>query len=315
MQKHQIGVVSIIIPIYNAGEYLHECLESIARQSHSDFECLCIDDGSSDKSGSICLEFTERDSRFRYFRQPNAGVSAARNKGLEVAKGKWISFVDADDIVHADYLRTLLNINVANGISMCGWTRDISSLGYPAKGIKAFASYDFIGRIINGPERKVNICMMLFSNNIIQENNIRFTEGCVWGEDTEFYLKYMVHISSIVKTDYIGYYYRENPQSACHTLDERSLTAIGAAERTKEYLLSNGIISKDCPIVDAVVEYFIYNTARQKKRQIYEYIHDKYVVRDTMKAMLSYPRMARKAVALFYLILGKQAFFRILSMF
>ena len=309
-------MVSIIVPIYNAGKYLHECLESIARQSHSDFEVLCIDDGSSDESGSICLEFTERDSRFRYFRQPNAGVSAARNKGLEEANGEWISFVDADDIVDAEYLRTLLNINVADGISICGWTRDISSLGYPARVTRIFTSYDFIGMIIDGPERKVNIWMMLFRNNIIRENLIKFTEGCVRGEDTEFYMKYMVHISSVVKTDYIGYYYRENPQSACHTLDERSLVAmIEAAERTKVYLLSNGMVSKDCPIVDAVVEYFVYNTARHKKKQIYEYIHDKYIVRDTMKAMLSYPRMARKVVALFYLILGKQAFFQILSMF
>lgn len=308
-------MISIIVPIYNAGAYLRECLESIARQSYHDLEVLCVDDGSTDDSGSICMEFTEEDSRFRYVRQTNAGVSAARNKGMEMAKGEWITFVDADDIVHADYLRILLDINVADGMSICGWSRDISVLGAPAKTIKTFVSHDFINRIINDSERMVNIWTMLFSNNIIQENLIKFTEGCVWGEDTEFYLKYMAHISAIVKTDYVGYYYRDNPQSACHALDERSLTAIEAAERTKAYLLSEGIVSQNCTIVDAVVEYFVYYTAKQKKRQIYKYLHDKYIVHDAMKAMLSYPRMSRKAVALFYLMLGRQAFFRILSTF
>lgn len=308
-------MVSIIVPIYNAGAYLRECLESMARQSHHNLEVLCVDDGSTDDSGSICMEFTERDSRFRYVRQTNAGVSAARNKGMEMAKGEWITFVDADDIVHADYLRTLLDINVADGMSICGWSRDISVLGAPAKTTRRFVSHDFINRIINDSERMVNICMMLFSNNIIQENRIRFTEGCVRFEDMEFYLKYMIHISAIVKTDYVGYYYRDNPQSACHRLDEKILTAIEAVERTKTYLLTKGVVGEDCPIVDAKVQYLVYRTARGGKRQVYEKLHDKYAVRDAMKTMLSFPRISRKAVALFYLILGKQAFFRILSMF
>ena len=308
-------MVSIIVPIYNAGAYLRECLESIARQSHHNFEVLCVDDGSTDDSGLICMEFTGRDSRFRYFRQINAGVSAARNKGLEMAKGEWITFVDADDIVHADYLRTLFDINVADGMSICGWTYDTSSLGHPEKNTRRFDSHDFINRKIYGLERKIAISTMLFNNNIIKENRIRFNEGCTMGEDTEFYMKYMAHISAIVKTDYVGYYYRDNPQSACHTLDEKSLTVIEASKRTKAYLFSKGIIGKDCPIVETAVQKHVYRTARVRKRQLYEKTHDKYAVRDAMKTMLSSHRISQKLVAVLYLMTGKRMFFRILSLF
>lgn len=95
---------SIIIPVYNIAPYLHECFDSILTQTFTDWEAICVDDGSTDGGGDILDEYAAKDPRFRVFHQPNAGVSAARNLGLDVATGDWIYFVDGDDALATDVL-------------------------------------------------------------------------------------------------------------------------------------------------------------------------------------------------------------------
>ena len=90
--------LSIIVPVYNAAPWLNRCLTSIAGQTFRDWECLLIDDGSTDESGAICDAWQQKDPRFAAVHQKNAGVSAARNKGLSLAKGELIAFCDADDV-------------------------------------------------------------------------------------------------------------------------------------------------------------------------------------------------------------------------
>lgn len=94
---------SIIIPVYNVGSYFDACLESIQKQA-GEWECILIDDGSSDGSEKKCDRIAGEDSRFKVFHQKNSGVSSARNRGLEAASGEWIWFVDADDVIHPDAL-------------------------------------------------------------------------------------------------------------------------------------------------------------------------------------------------------------------
>ena len=89
---------SIVIPVFNVASYLRECLDSVLSQTAADWECICIDDGSTDTSGAILDEYAARDSRFVVIHQSNAGVSAARNRGMDVAKGEYILFVDGDDV-------------------------------------------------------------------------------------------------------------------------------------------------------------------------------------------------------------------------
>ena len=101
-------VFSVIIPVYNVAPYLRECLDSVLAQTFADWEAICVDDGSTDGSGAILDEYADRDSRIRVFHQPNAGVSVARNKALDVAKGEWICFLDSDDQLREDFLVRLL---------------------------------------------------------------------------------------------------------------------------------------------------------------------------------------------------------------
>lgn len=95
---------SIIVPVYNVAPWLRECLDSVSAQSFTDWECLCVDDGSTDGSGAILDEYAAKDARFRVIHQENRGVSAARNAALERATGEWIGFLDGDDIYHPELL-------------------------------------------------------------------------------------------------------------------------------------------------------------------------------------------------------------------
>ena len=101
---------SIIIPVYNAEKTLERCLESIRGQCFSNYEVILIDDGSSDNSFKICTQYAEKDCRYFVVHQENRGPSAARNIGVDIAKGKWICFVDSDDSISYDYLQTIFDV-------------------------------------------------------------------------------------------------------------------------------------------------------------------------------------------------------------
>lgn len=308
-------MISIITPIYNAEAYLRECFDSIVNQSFRDFEVLCVNDGSKDNSGEICKEYASKDSRFVYIEQENGGVSKARNTALDKAKGEWLCFIDSDDVIDIDFLLNL-HAMVQNGnMSICGYTRNQEELGLLAKSEKKIKASTLISYIINESIYSPNIWTMLFNSNIIHINNLRFTVGCVRNEDTEFYFKYMSYIDVVIISDYKGYFYRNNPNSAVHKFNYKSLTYIEASERIKIFLVEKEIIKVDSLIVAAAVQYFIYHLARQGNCEIYEYLHQTYPVRKMMKGMLSFSKISRKGVALVYVLMGKKLFFAVFSKF
>ncbi len=101
---------SIIIPVYNVAPYLRECLDSVLSQTFTDWEAICVDDGSIDASGVILDKYAKQDARFRVIHQPNSGVSHARNIAIDSAKGEWIWFVDADDAIHPEALKHVASV-------------------------------------------------------------------------------------------------------------------------------------------------------------------------------------------------------------
>lgn len=101
--------ISIIIPIYNSEKFLNKCIDSVLVQSEKDFELLLIDDGSTDKSGSVCDEYAKKDNRIRVIHKTNAGTASARNDALDIAKGDYIAFCDNDDYISPYFYETLLN--------------------------------------------------------------------------------------------------------------------------------------------------------------------------------------------------------------
>lgn len=99
--------ISVIVPVYRVEKYLSDCIESILNQTFADFELILVDDGSPDRCGEICDEAAKHDARVHVIHQRNQGLSAARNAGIEIARGAWLSFVDADDFVALNFLEAL----------------------------------------------------------------------------------------------------------------------------------------------------------------------------------------------------------------
>jgi glycosyltransferase involved in cell wall biosynthesis len=120
-------LISIIVPVYQVKEYVEECINSLLNQTYSDIEILLIDDGSTDGSGEICDRYAEKDRRVKVIHQANKGLSAARNKGLDNAKGQYIAFVDSDDIVKASYIEVLYSLMAAYSadIAVCDYIKSI----------------------------------------------------------------------------------------------------------------------------------------------------------------------------------------------
>ena len=101
--------ISVIIPVYKVEQYLPECLDSIINQTYKNLEIICIDDGSPDNSGKILDEYASKDNRIRVIHKENGGISSARNAGLDIATGDWISFVDSDDWLDINTYEKLLS--------------------------------------------------------------------------------------------------------------------------------------------------------------------------------------------------------------
>ena len=207
-------MISIIIPVYNAGRFLEKCLSSILEQTTDDWECLLIDDGSTDDSAFVCDEWRRRDSRIKVFHQPNKGVSVSRNIGLNESKGKYVCFIDSDDWIEKGYLETMISASIDSDWVVSGQSRVFED-GHRvilAPSTSAFYSLCLENRdIILELERKLILYTVhekLYRNDIIRENSIRFPEGCSYGEDLIFNYAYLEHVHTISTVADALYNYR-----------------------------------------------------------------------------------------------------------
>ncbi len=141
MKVKKMSKISVIVPIYNAEAYLNRCLDSIINQTYSDLEIILINDGSTDNSLDICLEYASKDKRIVVYNQTNKGISKTRNKGIELATGDYIGFVDSDDIISPRMYETLYNLMTDEKclIAGCQYTKFTSSCNF--KEDKNYISY------------------------------------------------------------------------------------------------------------------------------------------------------------------------------
>lgn len=123
-------MISVIVPVYKVEPYLARCVRSLQRQTYTDLEIILVDDGSPDRSGSMCDEFAAADNRIRVIHKPNGGLSDARNAGIEAASGEYLAFLDSDDWADPTWLETLLGLSIAHGaqIAECSY-RNILPVG------------------------------------------------------------------------------------------------------------------------------------------------------------------------------------------
>lgn len=199
--------VSAIIPIYNSEKHLHQCIDSILHQDFDDFEILLINDGSTDNSREICERYA-KDDRIKVYHQSNAGVSAARNFGLEKATGEWITFIDSDDTIQHNYFAALSKSKDADLIMLgFNYCRDGVKEKEHRYGEGVFSTGEFINKYPLYPYLSSSWAKF-FKKKIVQEHAINFRVNIPFGEDSIFTLEYLLVCSRIITTDSSYYEYR-----------------------------------------------------------------------------------------------------------
>lgn len=211
--------VSVIVANYNNARYLRDCLQSIAEQSFADFECIVVDDGSTDGSAKIIRRFARRDQRFVPVFQENRGVSAARNRGLDMALGEYVAFLDSDDCFCPDAIGVMYNLAVGNHADIVGGggARVMEDFELTTSVPANFANPPFrvfansIAELkemarLGGDYRFVWVWRRLFRRDCI--GDVRFDEKLYPGEDTCFMLEVMPRAVRIVETTAMVVYHR-----------------------------------------------------------------------------------------------------------
>lgn len=246
--------LTIIVPVYNVERYIEGCIKSILAQSFNNFELILIDDGSTDMSGKICDIYADKDRRIKVIHQRNAGVSEARNTGIELIRGKYVSFIDADDYLHPEMYNTLISIldEFHIDVAICGIAR-------------VTLDGDIISQN-NGEEKKYNrdeLLKALFSspnpigsgcwNKVLRwedNNQCRFKKGMRIAEDMLFLYEYLKNAGSGIQVRSVFYFQNIRPDSAtnsnkCVTMYE-VIKGVGLIrERAKEYSEALYVLATD----------------------------------------------------------------------
>ena len=236
-------MISVIIPVYNVADCVERCLRALHRQTYSDFEALLIDDGSTDASAAVCEAFC-KDSRFRVIRQRHAGVSAARNCGLQEAAGEYVLFLDADDWPADNMLERLISEIGDADLAMCRhYVAEQRGDGtyeyfdYWPKGGEVHAVQDKYLEIVC---RSVTLWNKLIRRSVIGET--RFDESLTYGEDAVFCCEIIRNVrSAVIVPEYLYYYYRNREGNVVSAaINEKSLELLRNAKRIFDLCASDG---------------------------------------------------------------------------
>lgn len=209
--------ISIIIPVYNVKDYLPRCLDSVSKQTITNFQCILVDDGSTDKSDVISEEYASKDSRFVVAHSQNEGPGVARNVGLELVNSPWVTFIDSDDYVDEQYLENFLKYNVQDHSTQV--IQGYHCMGYDAedkdtlyKGTTYIYNEAIAGRRSayieeNNILNNWAVWCKVFSMEIIREYHIRFDERMFCSQDGIFWHHYLCHVNKLIFIPERGYTY------------------------------------------------------------------------------------------------------------
>lgn len=212
--------VSIIIPCYNQAEFLSDTIDCLLAQDLKDWECIIVDDGSTDNSYQIACNYKEKDLRFKVYKQPNSGSATARNRGLQEATGKFIQFLDADDIIEHNKLCEQVEFMLDNhlDVSYCNYKRLTLKDGKTIYQTPAPLSLKYLRSFKNnilvrwGAGFSIPIHCWLYRRQFLDEYNIRFNQDIRQREDWDFHIQVASYTNKIgFLSALTGAIYRNNP--------------------------------------------------------------------------------------------------------
>lgn len=234
------SLISVIVPIYNAEQYLEKCIDSIINQTDTNLEIILVNDGSTDNSGAICDEYAKKDSRIKVIHKENGGLSSARNTGLENANGEYVSFVDSDDWIELDMLETLYDACIANEAEVaCGGRYDVypqsTIVGLCPQKNECISTIEMIKKLFTSVECDCSVCDKLFKRPLF--NEIRFPIGQINEDEAIFYnlLEGVTRVALINKPLY-NYFHRSSSISTSD-FTERKLIYMENAIKIKNFII------------------------------------------------------------------------------
>lgn len=235
-------LISIIVPVYNMEDCLSRCIDSIICQTHENLEIILINDGSADKSGEICDNYAKHDRRIRVIHQQNAGVSSARNAGLDIAQGEWVGFVDSDDWIDPNMYEKLLITAVEHGklLACCNF------ISYHSTENQALGIRDEIP-IVLSREQSISYCLdleyryfcgyiwsFIFHYSVFNRTDnppIRFDKSIHYHEDRLLLIHVLINTDGIAYVNEAMYYYYQRRGSAVNVVDKKRMTLIIALKQ------------------------------------------------------------------------------------
>lgn len=262
--------ISVIIPVYNKERYLKIILNQIVNQSFSDFECLLIDDGSVDLSSSICDEYCLLDSRFKAVHIENQGVSHARNVGIDMAQGEYLTFIDCDDEIHKDFLKNLYECIENNRVDLVVggyqkfWDNSDKRIDVNTPFTKQIVNLEDIVPDFAEVQKKCGLygcCVAkIFKRDFL--GDIRFDEGLKLAEDLDFYLRVIAKAKTLYFDDKNYYFYRQEAENSTVLVNDEDIdyySQLCINIRYKKFLLDvNGYFGTNKNIVDELISNYIY---------------------------------------------------------
>lgn len=214
--------ISIIIPVYNVDKYINKSIKSLINQTYGNIELIIVNDGSTDQSEYIIQDFLEIDSRIKYYKNTNHGVSYSRNFGISKATGDYIMFVDADDVVDENLCEILISNMITNNadLSVCGYQiiykqeldKDISRITE----VYTDTKFSSIFNVYKG-----FMCNKLYKKNIIVENNIVLNENVSMSEDLLFNFEYLKYANKVVYCSAKLYGYLMHSNNSSKTISSK----------------------------------------------------------------------------------------------
>lgn len=249
--------ISVIIPVYNVEKYLDKCLDSICNQSFRDIEIICVNDGSTDSSQNILLEYQNIDGRIRIINQENQGLGASRNNGLKEAKGKYVYFIDSDDYLDASTLERLHKNIISNKSDIALFkfktfddNNNIKSRIVEFRIDEIFGDIDYSNFTFTYKDVKKHVmntafsaCLKLYRKDFLDSfDDFHFPEGVSF-EDILFHVKVMLRASRISFVNEDFYYYRSNPNSILNS-SANVFDIFKAIDMVEDFLRKNGFYAE-----------------------------------------------------------------------
>lgn len=223
--------ISVIIPAYNAARFIGEALNSLLSQSFWNIEIILLNDGSKDNTGKICTDYATRYSCIIYIDKKNEGVAKTRNRALDIAKGKYVMFVDADDVIYPGSLQTITDTLRKTGVDLLRYefktineTGDDLHPNYEAKRRlkytdKILSVSDFMNKVMRA---EYQLCFNVFKRSLLNRHCIRFLENCTYNEDTLFLVRYFTVSQTHVYTPHVVYGYRKSSEAVTNKFTDRN---------------------------------------------------------------------------------------------